>query len=164
MMTPTGTYRLRQTWQTRVKDFNVLSIGGLNRQTASFGLGDGFFGRWGKGILRMRDDPRGRKQHAGPANSGYKSRFLDGLLEIGLPMKGFCRAFARILMQVVAKTGLLTVFHLDDEFYGRFGRIIGLVISIRIIIGRDIPGRRTANTEVQYLQGDDPEKELPAYI
>ncbi len=85
-------------------------------------------------------------------------------MEIGLTVKAFGRALTRVFMHVIAETRLLAACHLDDKFYGRFGRIIGLIIRIRIIIGGDIQGSRTANTEIQYLQGDDPEKELPAYI
>jgi hypothetical protein len=73
-------------------------------------------------------------------------------------METFGGAFPRVFVKAIAKPRLLPVIQLYDPLYGRLRRIIGLVICIRIIIGRDIPGRRAANTEVQYLQGDDPEK------
>jgi len=97
------------------------------------------------------------------AKAGEQGRFLEDLLEIGVPMKGLDQALTCILMRIVTKGRLLALVELNDPFHGGFRWIIALIIRIGIVIVV-IPDCSASHTQVENLQGDECQEHLTTEI
>ena|SRR5258708_7492611 len=142
-------------WQT----FREMGSNGKGKRSLNeYGLrrrGEDFPGRgW---------DAPGRNFYPYTLSDRHAGCFKRGFLEVCLPVKGLGNVFIVICIVVVTKGLLLTIFHFYDPFHGCFRRIIIFIIGVGIII-TVVPKCLAAYAEVQELQGDQGDQDLPGYV